>query len=350
MVALARAVYNPRPGELAGVLRDPAKLADFADRTAVEAHLFDAFILAAYRQPTVGHWTAEQAERWLVFLARHLEQTIGSPNLAWWQLPRAIPRVAFGIAFGFVFGLAAGLAVGLTDELVFGLGAGLLFGLGAGLAIGNAAGLGSAEAAPRGTRISFSDLGVLALLPAMLLFAAPAVLVVGGAFALVFGAMFGNASGFAAGFVAVLALMFTGFAKVDVPGDFAGITSPWAMLARDRLAALLLVLGGGIAGGLIGGLAGGLTGGLVRGLAGGLAAGIVAFWGVSVLQTAWPSYMLARGWLAMRHRLPWSLMIFLGDAHRRGVLRQAGAVYQFRHIELQHRLATRPSNSVGSAV
>jgi len=26
---------------------------------------------------------------------------------------------------------------------------------------------------------------------------------------------------------------------------------------------------------------------------------------------------------------------------RRGILRQAGAVYQFRHIDLQHRLATR---------
>jgi len=34
-------------------------------------------------------------------------------------------------------------------------------------------------------------------------------------------------------------------------------------------------------------------------------------------------------------------MAFLADAHQRGVLRQAGAVYQFRHIELQHRLATR---------
>ncbi len=31
----------------------------------------------------------------------------------------------------------------------------------------------------------------------------------------------------------------------------------------------------------------------------------------------------------------------IADAHQRGVLRQAGAVYQFRHIELQHRLANR---------
>jgi hypothetical protein len=61
-------------------------------------------------------------------------------------------------------------------------------------------------------------------------------------------------------------------------------------------------------------------------------------------ETAWPWYEIARIWLALRHRLPWALMGFLADAHTRGVLRQAGAVYQFRHIELQHRLATRPSN------
>ena len=36
--------------------------------------------------------------------------------------------------------------------------------------------------------------------------------------------------------------------------------------------------------------------------------------------------------------MPWSFMKFLADAHQRGILRQAGAVYQFRHIELQHRL------------
>jgi hypothetical protein len=38
------------------------------------------------------------------------------------------------------------------------------------------------------------------------------------------------------------------------------------------------------------------------------------------------------------HTLPWRLMAFLADAHRRGVLRQVGSVYQFRHIELQRRL------------
>ncbi len=87
MVGLARAIYNPRPGELAGALRDPAELCSpaLADRTSVESLLFDAFIPAAYRHDPAGRWKAQDAERWLVFLARHLEQTIGSADLAWWQ-------------------------------------------------------------------------------------------------------------------------------------------------------------------------------------------------------------------------------------------------------------------------
>jgi len=58
-------------------------------------------------------------------------------------------------------------------------------------------------------------------------------------------------------------------------------------------------------------------------------------------QAVWLSYELSRLWLALSGQVPGSLMAFLGDAHKRGVLRQAGAVYQFRHLELQHRLATR---------
>jgi hypothetical protein len=39
-------------------------------------------------------------------------------------------------------------------------------------------------------------------------------------------------------------------------------------------------------------------------------------------------------------------MRFFDDAHQQGVLRQAGPVYQFRHIELQHKLA-RTSAKIG---
>jgi hypothetical protein len=62
--------------------------------------------------------------------------------------------------------------------------------------------------------------------------------------------------------------------------------------------------------------------------------------GLSVLVTrAWGNYFVHHVWLAATGRLPWRLMHFLDDAHRRGVLRQTGGVYQFRHARVQERLA-----------
>jgi hypothetical protein len=40
-------------------------------------------------------------------------------------------------------------------------------------------------------------------------------------------------------------------------------------------------------------------------------------------------------------------MSFLIDAHERGVLRQIGTVYQFRHIRLQERLSKADETSYG---
>ncbi|WP_259408389.1 MULTISPECIES: hypothetical protein [Streptomyces] len=40
---------------------------------------------------------------------------------------------------------------------------------------------------------------------------------------------------------------------------------------------------------------------------------------------------MARSWLPLTGRLPWRAWVLLADAHERGVLRQVGPVYQFRH-------------------
>jgi len=217
--------------------------------------------------------------------------------------------------------LVAGLWSGFIARLGFGLLSGLGFGLVAGLAVVLVAGSGrrSTAAPSRDMRISAGRFG----------FALVAGLVAG----LIAGGRFGLSAGLAAG---------PALGLVAVPGDPAAAPSPQAMLARDRRAALLLMLVAGLAAGLGFGLGATLAGGLRFGLAVGLAAGFVAGLFVSWTRTAWPSYILTTGWLAFRHRLPWPLMNFLADAHERGVLRQAGAVYQFRHIDLQHRLASRP--------
>ena len=59
--------------------------------------------------------------------------------------------------------------------------------------------------------------------------------------------------------------------------------------------------------------------------------------------SVWGRYLIAKTWAAIRGDVPWRLMLFLDDAHRRGLLRQAGAYYQFRHARLQQHLAQAPA-------
>ncbi|MEV3993740.1 NACHT domain-containing protein [Streptomyces sp. NPDC049837] len=63
--------------------------------------------------------------------------------------------------------------------------------------------------------------------------------------------------------------------------------------------------------------------------------------------SAWGRMGVARMWLAVTGRAPWRLMRFLADAHRRGVLRQSGAHYEFRHLRLHQRLAA-PGTGTGA--
>jgi len=190
------------------------------------------------------------------------------------------------------------------------------------------------RAPSRGVKINFGWLGIG--LGAALAFALLIGLVAGLGIGLDEGLGVGLGIGLAAGLVAGLA---TGLKTA--PGDPAAAASPRAVLARDQRTALLLMLTSGLAAGLPAALAAVLTLGPGAGVGFGLAAGMLVGVLVCGTETAWPLYTLTRGWLALRHQMPWSLMSFLEDAHKRGVLRQAGAVYQFRHIELQHRLANR---------
>ena len=82
----------------------------------------------------------------------------------------------------------------------------------------------------------------------------------------------------------------------------------------------------------------GLTGGLTLGLAFGLSGRFSGGLAVGLVGGAWGRFTLVRGWLALRGYLPWRLLGFLDDAHRLGVLRQTGAVYQFRHALLHDHL------------
>jgi energy-coupling factor transporter ATP-binding protein EcfA2 len=138
MVYLARTAYHT-PGT------DPAALLAFTDSDAIERHLLDAYLPAVYAPrtapPRTQHtpaaaptYTAQQAHRWLAFLADHLtrEQTT---DFAWWRLHRAISHY-FWRAGGLGFGILVGLMVGFLLWLMVGPRFGFAFGFMVALAVG----------------------------------------------------------------------------------------------------------------------------------------------------------------------------------------------------------------------
>ncbi|MEV6551154.1 NACHT domain-containing protein [Streptomyces sp. NPDC051597] len=123
MVSLARFVYNPRPGERHERLPDPGELLRLESRTAVEHHLLDAFVDAAYRPHTrrPARWSADRARPALRHLARYMERgRDGTAELAWWKLrhaaPTALPPVLAGVLLGTVAWLLEGTGMELTHH------------------------------------------------------------------------------------------------------------------------------------------------------------------------------------------------------------------------------------------
>ncbi len=379
MVTLARTIYNPREGEYGTRLPEPAELCRLSSREAVEQHLFDAFIPAAYRDSAGSRRNAVRAEAILVFLACHLERTVESTDLGWWQLAAEAPMTsARGISLGVTFGASLGILLGYLASLLTGsvLGhhaAATTAGYVAGLAFFAAAAPAGAWLGGRtasfqppssGLRFSWEEVpfglgsaaygfaagliigvrpGIQAGLKARAHESTDAAIRVGLAADL----RVGLPTAIAFGFLATALGIFTMFEPY--PGRLDTAVSPEAVLARDRRATqlplLLLVamLGLAAAAAVV------LLPGDMRALqlqpavavGGAVALGLVIGLTVTSYRTAWLDYQAVRISLALRRRLPWALMSFLADAHLRGVLRNAGATYQFRHIELQRRLATR---------
>lgn len=63
-----------------------------------------------------------------------------------------------------------------------------------------------------------------------------------------------------------------------------------------------------------------------------------------VRRLAWPHYQVARLLLALSGRMPWRFFAFMEHAHRAGMLRQVGGVYQLRHARLAEYLRHLPAD------
>ncbi|MFD9408093.1 XRE family transcriptional regulator [Streptomyces sp. NPDC059989] len=159
---------------------------------------------------------------------------------------------------------------------------------------------------------------------------------------LAFGLIFGSAAGVVFGFMAVL----------EAPLDIASAATPIGLLSSNRATVgrqvlvlvpaltLAIALGGGLLVDLLRHVLGPLNWSLLTdGVFFGAVTGLAGAFSYAFAFTAWGQWViLSRFWLPLTGRLPWDTVAFLDDAYRRGVLRQTGAVYQFRHSRLQHHL------------
>jgi hypothetical protein len=392
MVAIARDIYRNE---------DPADLLKQKFRTNrdAEKYLLERFVPAIYAS-TPGSWSrsaatpekrVDKADRAFRYLAAHLQGPQGQrrQGIAWWELggtdwTSAIKRALLcGLAAGLVMVVANGTATFAAVRGAGGLGItprqGIVVVLGNSTAIAVAFGLIHILAAWRASRhadwaVQPSWVGLSApwlrrsrtadnrdlagefgagfaggtvgggvamlglLLSSVLVSAiggpspatsatglpgrAPALLTLLG-MTLIFGVTAGN--------VAVL--------QAPVKIESAG--GPLELLAADRKLALC----GGAVAGIGSGAAFGCLIGLEQGPLVGLGFASVAcaaVWlGGAISATAWGQWLIyGRLLLPLRRKLPWRTRAFLRDAHERGVLRQSGAFYQFRHSLLQELYAS----------
>ncbi|GAA4934728.1 NACHT domain-containing protein [Streptomyces coeruleoprunus] len=361
MVSLARFVYSETHA-------DPRDLLDnrrFPDAAAVERHLYDAFLSAAYEDSAAradsagGLWSSAQARRWAGYLAAHLRRG-GEQDIAWWRLTEAVPWWLRWPGTGLAVGVAA-LAVGLTGyddpwwrEWL------PLPPWSAVLLLGSLAALldcapSPAVDAPRRLRVpGREEVRAWRRASRWLRWWLPAVVT-----ALAFSGVF-TRPGWALlplalpALALLLSLSMGLLALLSCRADPAEASEPVALLRADRRTELVL-----------GPLA--LVRHRRRRTATEVVLGftflLVIIWQVETATTttltwlrtaalvllawalcAWSGsagggLVLARLWFSFSGTLPWRVMTFLDDAHHRGVLRQSGGLYRFRHIELRNRLA-----------
>ena len=458
MISLAHTIYNWRPpGDVSTPLPSPDELVTYDSDDDLQSHLFDAFVLAAYRDRPGD---AGIVMRWLKYLAAYLECGQRDPHryrrpaecgpddgaaratmerksvttdFAWWRLRASVPFALIGLIVGLPPAAAVGLVAAVTPGLGIGLGLGIMTGLTVGAilkfigsgrrrlpekpssigfgiaggfigallgaaptgvilkltghattptppglmgALGAGIGVGVCYGSRRGV-VSAAAGGAVVALTAGAGAGVPAGIIDGlGAWIVAaltvetiglrspsrgirgmrwskVGCLAGAAAGISigtavaltssprAGLMAGLVAASVGGFAVGLEGIPAGLAEaaagPAELLMRDRGTCWLVAVIGGTAFGLGAGL--GVR--LPVGLAAGLTVGLIA----ASIQASWLPFSLARLWFAGTGRLPLRLISLLRDAHKRGILRQEGGIYRFRHVELQRRLATQDHTS-----
>lgn len=353
VVMLARATYSDSDA-------DPAELLDqvsFPDADAVRRHLLDAFVPARFtyfplpeQASRSKRWEPADAQRWLGFLAAFMsKQNKGPTEFAWWK---AGSKLVSGSLFAATVLLAVPAIALMIMFAVYDLSPflipSMLFAAVSMVVMSAASGMYadpmelSWKAARRWLKTFNTDttqnhyLWVSLRLEnkfylALMIVGILAPLSGVNSSVVVAPAMLGLLV------LSPVMLMATQYGPTDV-------VSPPGLLRRDRRAALARVVFYGVVTVSLAVLA------LVvdRNVNPFLWLFLLPVVGVMLLlASASGAWLACCALLSWRSKLPLRLMSFLEDAHRRGVLRQAGGVYQFRHAFLQERLAIQFQKSGG---
>ncbi|NJP80764.1 hypothetical protein HCK01_26285 [Streptomyces sp. AA8] len=388
--------YLPDPADLCDTGRFPSE-------TALRTHLLNAFIPAAFRPHSIhpAPWTSARAEHILRKVARHLERRRhGTVDIAWWELRYALPAPVLAAVIGSVVGLftlvlsTAGRAAWLLGDYYFpflgdcgvhcdnpvgkwlrgfgvfpnflavvlpipladhayppedwwllfldwptGVASASIY-IALGFIVGGVARLGSRSVPARRLRWSF-NLRTLAL--GLLCSLTTGVFV---------GLGYGRLAGLSWATIALsICTITTGLTALSA--DARTAASPITLLREDQRSFAQILLVPVIAGSLFlgPGIALGHTGTdeylalsdhlVFLGSGFGFWVGCILGLALALNRTASGRFILIRLYLILFWRMPWNVLAFLDDAHRnRGVLRQVGSVYQFRHVDLQRHLAT----------
>ncbi|MFI9811367.1 NACHT domain-containing protein [Saccharothrix variisporea] len=308
----------------------------------IHGHLLDKVVDVAYTRQPAGpepRYTANRARQVLGHLARRMAQD-GTREFAWWTVHRwvdspgavLVRALAVWYATAIVIALPFGLAYWIADGRGFG------YGLPVGLSTGFMAGVITMARKIRPRRIIYrwwlgpiTARGLLISLPVGAAAAFGAVIVQVGdirfEWRLALVAVFWLVFGFAGSL----------FSPVRDDDPYDPIES-WRQDTRTGLA-FGIMAGFGVAALALLHLGTRFDPGPSEMVAIGLLAGFAGLLSAGPVPTAaWPVFW-CQVQLALRHRTPVRLLRFLEDARRRGVLQAVGPVYQFRHAELQDRLA-----------
>jgi hypothetical protein len=372
---LARTLNTPLTLSLARAdyaSEDPRGLLSrtLADERELRVHLLDQILVAAYPDP--GERT--HATYWLGWLAHKMGTQPNGPirELRWWQIPSWIPRWQVGLTGAVVGGLSVAVPVCLVwliydaaveseHDFFYDLLVGLTYGLLGALMVGLVGILGVKAIAPRSMAVRWPKLRDLRSVGAMAVRAGIAIELMLGIVVLVLVKVEVDTEGLADTLGAVIfAVLFPMIAGGLIFGVPLGLVDLWLvpLAATSEVTPRLVYqrdvrshLVSGVMGGLVGGIVGGLVGmsaegrlpdrllfGLATGLALGLTLGLVSGLVSGLRAGAAPLLLFTELALWLRGRRV-RFMPFLERALDRQVLRQAGAVYQFRHADLQERLA-----------